>query len=185
MTDQLKTQFVVLQFSRPDPASESIAQRIISAGICKETRSEICHVDIEMPDGTLIGAHMPDGIQCRKPDYEAWGLRIRVYVPVAPYQAENFYQYARAKVGTPYDPKSIAGIALGDSDLHDSHKLICSAFAALDADIHGVVRVAKDYWMVSPEELRIAATATYGAIEQRVEGNGPVPPLQFAEGAHA
>jgi hypothetical protein len=27
--------------------------------------------------------------------------------------------------------------------------------------------VAKDFWQVSPEELRIAATATYGAIEHR------------------
>jgi hypothetical protein len=177
--------FIILQFSRPDDAQRDAHSRMISAAICKVTRSEICHVDIEMPEGTLIGAHIEDGIQERPANYQAWALRIRVAVPATEAQQKDVYDFARRKIGTEYDVESIMGIAAGDARFHDPNKLICSSFLKLAVDAPRVVRVAKDYWQVSPEELRIAATATYGAIEQRVVGNGPVPPLALAAGAAA
>jgi hypothetical protein len=172
---------LVLQFSRPDDAQRNAHSRMISAAICKATRSEICHVDIEMPGGTLIGSHIEDGIQERPSDYQAWALRIRVAIPATSGQLQDVYDYARSKIGTEYDVESIMGIAAGDARFHDPDKLICSSFGALAVDLKSrIVRVAKDFWQVSPEELRIAATATYGAIEQRMVGNGPVPPLAMA-----
>jgi hypothetical protein len=167
--------FIVLQFSRPDPNSQDLKSRIISAGICEDSHSEICHVDLEV-DGKLIGAHMPDGIQERAPDYQTWGLRIRVIVPVSHLQRVRFESYVISMIGTPYDLESIFGIALNDGRLHDASKLICSAFGTRAVD-PGIVRVAKNYWMVSPEELRLVVTAIPGAIEQRVEGNGPMPQI--------
>lgn len=160
---------VTLQFSRPDFGSERSWDRLISEGICKETRSEICHVDVMAPEGTLIGAHIGGGIQERPNDYEKWGLRIRVTVPASDEQAAAFHAYVRSMIGTPYDVKDILGIALGDSRLHDAGRMICSGFAsvAIDEKSH-IVRVAKDHWQVSPEELRIALTAVPGAVEERI-----------------
>jgi hypothetical protein len=178
------SQYIVLQFSRPDDFGRSPHSRMISAAICKATRSEICHVDIEMPGGSLIGAHIEDGILERPFNYQPWALRIRVAIPTTSGQQQDVYAYARSKIGTPYDVESIIGIASGDARFHDPGKLICSSFAALAVDLKSrIVRVAKDYWQVSPEELRIAATATFGAIERRVDGNGSIPPLVLAAGA--
>jgi hypothetical protein len=161
---------VTLQFSRPDFASEQPWNRLISEGICKETRSEICHVDAVMPEGTLIGAHIGGGIQERPADYQKWGLRIRVTIPATEGQASIFYAYARAMLGTKYDVKDIFGIALSDARLHDANKMICSGFATVATLKAALGRVAKDWWLISPEELRIAWTAFAGAIEARTEG---------------
>jgi hypothetical protein len=162
---------VTFQFSRPDFQGEEPWKRLISQAICKETRSEICHVDIVTLQGYLIGAHMSDGIQLRAPDYQKWGLRIQVTIPATEEQADKLYAYARTMLGTRYDVKAILGIALGDADLHDASKMICSGFAAVAVDEKaGLVRIAKDHWQVSPEELRIALTAQSGAVEKRIEG---------------
>jgi hypothetical protein len=180
-----RREFIVLQFSCPDFSREGFVNREISKGICDKTCSEICHVDMEI-DGKLIGAHMPDGIQERDPAYEVWGKRIRVYVPATKLQKAAYESYVRSMIGTPYDLKSIFGIAL-NSNLHDQGHLICSAFGKLAVDDKPpcIVIVRKTYYLTSPEDLRIAASATYGAIEQRVEGNGSIPPLALAAGASA
>lgn len=147
--------------------------RAISKAICDETRSEICHVDIMTPVGTLIGAHASGGIQERPTDYEAWGLRIRVTLDVPDDKAAAFHAYARSMIGTPYDQKDILGIALGDSRIHVDGRMICSQFAALASDDKsGIVRVRKDKWQVSPEELRLVWSSQAGAIEVRIVGVG-------------
>lgn len=171
MTGQSPT--ITLQFSRPDFASEKPWDRLISEAICRETRAEICHVDAVMPkaDGsyTLIGAHIGGGIQERPADYQKWGLRIRVTIPCTQAQADGFYEYVRSMIGTPYDVKSIIGIALDDSRLHDASKMICSAFLkfAVDDKMH-IVRVAKNYWETSPDFLRGCVTVV--GEEVRIEG---------------
>lgn len=143
--------------------------RAISGSICKETRSEICHVDIVTPEGTLIGAHIKGGIQERPADYETWGLRLRVTLQVSEEKAATFHAYARSMIGTPYDSRDIFGIALGDARLHVDGKMICSQFAAVASDDKsGIVLVDKDKWQVSPEELRLAWSAQPGAIRERL-----------------
>jgi hypothetical protein len=145
--------------------------RMVSEAICKQTRSEICHVDIVMPSGTLIGAHIRDGIQERPHDYEAWGLRIRVTLEVPQAKADALYSYARSMVGTKYDAADIVGIALGDARIHEDGRMICSQFAALASDEKSnIVRVRKDKWQVSPEELRLVWASQPGAIEERIAG---------------
>jgi hypothetical protein len=170
---------VTFQFSRPDLECETTWNRVVSQGICKMTRSEICHVDlvVPQPDGlyTLMGAHIDGGYQERKPDYQKWGLRIRVTVPCTAEQEAEVYAAAKAMLGIPYDTTDIEGIAFGNSALHVDGKLICSGAAAILIDEKGkILRVAKVHWQVSPEELRIAMTAYQGATEERIEGNGLV-----------
>jgi hypothetical protein len=125
-------------------------------------------------------------LQFSCPDCSREGKRIRVYVPATKLQKAAYESYVRSMIGTPYDLKSIFGIAL-NSNLHDQGHLICSAFGKLAVDDKppGIVIVRKTYYLTSPEDLRIATSATYGAIEQRIEGNGPVPPLELAFGASA
>lgn len=160
---------VTLQFSRPDFASESFMDRAVSEAICKETRSEICHVDIMTPAGTLIGAHAQGGIQERPADYEKWGLRLRVSLQVRSAQAQSFYDYAHSMIGTRYDQKDILGIALGDARIHVDGRMICSQFGALASDDKSnIVRVDKDKWQVSPEELRLIWSAQPGAMRERL-----------------
>lgn len=160
---------VALQFSRPEFSSEGFMNRLVSQAICKETRSEICHVDILTPNGTLIGAHAQGGIQERSPDYEKWGLRIRVILQVPEEKARAFYGYVRSMIGTPYDQKDILGIALGDARIHQDGRMICSQFGALASDDKsGIVLVDKDKWQVSPEELRMVWSSQPGATRQRI-----------------
>jgi hypothetical protein len=162
---------VALQFSRPDAAAEGLMDRAISAAICKRTCSEICHVDIMLPDGSLVGAHAGDGIKVRPAGYEAWGLRIRVSLDVPDAKAEALFSYAESMVGTAYDLKDILGIALGDSRLHHDGQMICSWFAAVASDEKSrIVRVAKVPWLVNPDELRLVWASQPGAVEQRIEG---------------
>lgn len=79
---------------------------------------------------------------------------------------------AQSFVGTSYDVKDILGIAIANANLHDAHKLICSGAAAelLDNDQYRIVRIAKDHWQVSPEELRMVLTSQPGATEERIQG---------------
>lgn len=166
---------VTFQFSRPDFASENPWDRMVSEGICKMTRSEICHVDLVVPkdDGsyTLMGAHSAGGYQERAADYQKFGLRIRVSIPCTDEQAEAIYAGAREMIGTPYDTRDIEGIAFGNAALHEEGKLICSGAATVLVDEKAkLLRIAKDHWQVSPEELRIALTAQPGAVEERIEG---------------
>lgn len=145
-----------LQFSRPNLGGEGFMDRMIAGAIMHETRSEICHVDIVTQTGTLIGAHAQDGIQERPGDYENWGLRIRITLDVDLERAQAFYAYAHSKVGTRYDKSDILGMALGDSRIHVDGRMICSQFAAIASDdIAKIIRVDKEKWMVTPEELRL------------------------------
>ncbi len=163
---------ITFQFSRPDYTSENLCGRGVTIGIEKLTRSEISHVDFVTPEGTLIGAHSDGGVQERPADYEKFGLRIRVTIPVSEANAQAALAYARSKIGTKYDHKDIVGIALGDARLYDPKELICSCFGAniVDNEVFRIIRIAKDHWQVSPEELRIALTAQPGAVEERIEG---------------
>ena len=161
---------LTFQFSRPDLETESLINKVISVGIMKDTRSEISHVDLMTDEGTLIGAHIGDGIQERAHDYMKFGLRILVKIPVSDEQKTKALVYARSMIGTSYDSLSICGIAFGDARLHDTSKLICSSFHTLTVREANIVRVAKDAWQVSPEELRLVLTAMVGAEETRIEG---------------
>lgn len=165
---------IVLQFSRPDFGSENILDKIISEGICKDTISEICHVDAVVPHvggpETLIGAHIQDGIRERSQFYQNWGIRIRVSVPCTDEAAAQFHGFIISKIGCPYDAMDIVGLALHDGRIHNPMRLICSSFMTQAVTQAGIIRVAKDDWLVTPEELRLCATATAGATEQRIVG---------------
>jgi len=163
---------ITFQFSQSDTSSEKFLDRLVTKGIDKLTRSEISHVDFVTPEGTLIGAHITGGVQERPADYEKFGLRIQVIVPVTDWQQTAALEYARSKIGTKYDAEDILGIAIGDSRLHEAKDLICSCLGSniVDNEKFRIVWVAKDHWLVTPDELRMVLTSQPGAAEKRIEG---------------
>lgn len=73
------------------------------------------HVEALMPDGTLLGAHLRDGVQARPRDYDAttWYWQHYVQLPATDDQAAAFYQGLRSQVGKHYDSEGIAAMAAG------------------------------------------------------------------------
>jgi uncharacterized protein YycO len=71
------------------------------------------HCDIVLPDGTLLGARSdtiggkPPGVQIRPDDYEVWSFRVRFTTVCTDKQAADFYDFASAQVGKPYDKLAI------------------------------------------------------------------------------
>lgn len=173
---------IPFQFSRPELSSENTWDRLISEGICKMTRSEICHVDLIVPQAnggyTLRGAHSNGGYQERASNYQVFGLRIRVWVPCTENQEAIIYAQSQAMIGTPYDTRAIEGIAFGNAAIHTEGLLICSsADAILVDDKAHAVRIAKDHWQVSPEELRIALMA--GGDKDHTGHTVAITPTEF------
>lgn len=177
--------FITVQFSCPDPAAQDIWDRLISKGICDETRAQICHTEFLIPNTspgkfqgkwgyTLVGAHIDGGIQERDSDYQTWLLRIRIKILCSPETEQEVYRRVRSRIGTPYDVEAIFGIALNESELHSATKLICSGFVAqiIDDEMH-LVRVSKYRPLISPDEVRIACAANYNG-EYQIHGNIPV-----------
>lgn len=91
--------------------------------------SEYSHVDLALPDGTFLGARLDGGVQIRPNDYilptkELWlGLELGTDLE------SKIYDYAKSKIGTPYDWRNILSFGF-DQDYHSGeHGYICSVFA--------------------------------------------------------
>jgi hypothetical protein len=92
----------------------------------------LSHVDIELPDGTLVGARsnvingIPAGFQRRPANYAKWIRVSTVTLPLTELQAMRAYRWVRNTVGAKYDTAAILGFVEG-SALHKRGEYICSA----------------------------------------------------------
>lgn len=96
------------------------------------------HAEALSQDGKFyIGAHIKGGIEARPVGYDAGELmtlpdgrksEMIVALPCSSKQENAFYEFVDAKVGAPYDWKSIISFAMPDINLHIADHLICSAF---------------------------------------------------------
>jgi hypothetical protein len=77
-------------------------------GIRQFTRAWCSHVDVVMPDGSLLGAHNIGGVQIRPADYAKFTKVLRVDLPASDEVTEAFYAFVTAQVGKPYDRTAIA-----------------------------------------------------------------------------
>lgn len=152
---------ITWQFSTPK------AQDFVSKSIKEMTGSEISHVDVLTPDGKLLGAHATGGVQIREPNYEDFGLRIRVTVPVTQEQFDKFFAYVNSKVGEPYNHAAIAGIAM-NRDMSEAGHEMCSQLQYEGTIAAGLLQHAKQPNMVSPEAFRFAISTRLDASEQRI-----------------
>ena len=75
------------------------------------SHSPFSHVDLVMPNGTVLGASdspnapvllgNPRGVAIRPPDYEAFGLRKRMVIKTP--LADGIYAIAETQIGKPFD----------------------------------------------------------------------------------
>jgi hypothetical protein len=97
-------------------------------------RSQVCmpfcpsHVECVTPDGKFVGQHFHGGMQARDPGYDKSYLANELFVdlPATPEQTDAFYAFVEARIGQPYDWKSIIDYAL-PVNLHVFNHAICSA----------------------------------------------------------
>jgi hypothetical protein len=91
------------------------------------------HVDGVLSDGSLAGARSdaiggkPPGCQIRPPNYEVWKRRMIMTLKTTDAIAENWEQFFRNGIGTPYDKEDILGFIIGKPLSTEGH-WICSAW---------------------------------------------------------
>ncbi len=131
-----------LRFVRSDSA--------LSDAIVRDTGGLYSHVEAVTPEGLYLGAHIDGGVLARPPDYDEGHVALEKFVDLPPPftftpiaisgtmtmtigadpMADKFYAYLNACIGEPYDFAAIAGF-VAHLDLHQRHKVICSALQTL------------------------------------------------------
>ena len=98
------------------------------------TQGDVGHVDVVLPDGTLLGAQdeaglggKPSGVQIRPPNYGGMTHIVRVEIPCN--DAAAGLAFARAQIGKPYDVTAIEAF-VADRDWRNPAAWFCSELAA-------------------------------------------------------
>jgi hypothetical protein len=96
---------ITLQYSR--------STELVSLLIAKACRSDFSHVDLVLPDGTLLGASdspkapylegNPCGVAIRPPDYQPFAIRRQAHLKCSPEVEKNFLTAAKLQLGEPFD----------------------------------------------------------------------------------
>ena len=123
----------------------SLAARVIER--FTDPLGETGHVDIVMPDGSLLGAQnesnlggKPSGVQIRPASYvaDSGGNNIvRVTIPTNPDTEQKIYDFAISQIGKPYDLTAIAAFVAG-RDWRNPDSWFCSELAASSLEQGGV-----------------------------------------------
>ena len=132
---------------------------------------DLSHMDIILPDGSLLGARsdwvkpisggrtIPPGVQIRPPHYERWKRRIVFSKAVDDGTAQAFYALAQEQLYKPYDSTAIWGFATG-RDWRDPDKWFCSE---LGIWLFETLRIIPTLWLpknrVMPGTAAVALSA--------------------------
>jgi hypothetical protein len=124
------------------------------------------HVEAQMPDGSLLGAHIDGGVQARAANYDTtYTQDLYVTVPCPPDAVLAFHDFLRSQIGKPYDTIAIAEMADGfltgeapdwaQSPLWDCSALITGALltAGIIKGAPATVRLA------TPRDVLVACAA--------------------------
>jgi hypothetical protein len=91
------------------------------------TFSEFSHTELELPDGTWLGAHAGSGVQIHPANYYNSVFERRYAIPLAQTNYDAAMKYALAQIGTPYNYSDIAGL-LFHRNMTGKGRAICSQF---------------------------------------------------------
>jgi hypothetical protein len=152
---------ITLQYSR--------STELVSLLIAKACRSEFSHVDLVLPDGTLLGASdspkapylqgNPDGVAIRPPDYQPFATRRQAHLRCSPEVEENFLAVAKSQLGEPFDNTAMHAVFSSrpntGRDWRDADAWFCSELFAWCLEASGFfgweLAISKD--RVTPPDL--------------------------------
>lgn len=84
----------------------------LSSGIAWWTGSLFSHCEFGTPEGTWIGALVNGGVQERAANYCVPSREYYYEIPCTDAEETELLRWARSKIGTQYNKKTILGIAL-------------------------------------------------------------------------
>lgn len=148
----------------------------ISGGIRKYTRSPYSHVDIETPDGWLLGARsdvcagVPAGVQKRPRGYAPFTAAHRVALQTTPDREQTFWEFAYAQLGKGYDTVAVIDLALDrtpNRDWRNPLMWFCSELAMRAKEVGKiVVELSSPFFWVSPRDDLMVVEALGGVTVQ-------------------
>lgn len=155
------TEFLRFQFSRQD----DLTSDLIALG----GAGDFSHVDIVLPNGSLLGARSDHidgltGVQIRKPGYAKWTRQVFIDVPCTASQAAKAYDFAIEQVGKGYDKWAIAAFVVG-RDWREEDKWFCSELGARVGEVAGVfAEMFSPVNKIEPVELSLVASSQIGRL---------------------
>jgi uncharacterized protein YycO len=127
------------------------------------TWSNFSHVDVIMPNGTLIGASAPDGVERVKMSsrLDKASKAIVMDIPVGSHEVA--FSFLHSQLGKPYDYAGVAGIGL-HRDWQEEDKWSCAELVAkalseagqkpFDAEFHHRI-TPQDLLMLNFPKVRV------------------------------
>lgn len=106
-----------------------------SAAISWFSSGVFSHVDLILPDGSLMGARSdavggkPPGVQIRPPFYERWKKRVVMKLACTELQKQSVIAFNMSQEGKPYDRSAIWGFVAG-RDWRQQDSWFCSELQA-------------------------------------------------------
>lgn len=127
------------------------------------------HTEVQMPDGTLLGAHIDGGVEARPPGYDKATMTRELFVELSfgnfvdtigsgrqaaiDAMETKFYGFLRAQLGKPYDITAIAGLALNRS-WREADSWFCSELVAAALEFCGYLpKLSAADNHISPRDL--------------------------------
>jgi hypothetical protein len=135
---------------------------LISKAILLDTGGLYSHVEAVTPNGQYLGAHLDGGVLARPSDYDKGKFDLEKFLDLPSNKVWDhlFYGYLDACLGEPYDFGTIAGF-VSHYDLHQKHKVICSALQLLALRYCGwfPYPIAQPAHEISPRDLFLLISA--------------------------
>jgi hypothetical protein len=117
------------------------------------------HVDVVLPDNTLLGARSDGGVAIRQPGYARFNKRTVFSLPSTIEQDALFYTFLHAQIGKPYDFECIAAFVAG-RDWHEDDSWICSELAAAACEkAHILPALYVSANKITPDSMAMAMSA--------------------------
>jgi hypothetical protein len=176
-----------LQYSR--------STELVSLLIAKACRSDFSHVDVVLPDGTLLGASNspkapylkgnPGGVAIRPPDYQPFAIRRVATLKASPEVETNFRVVLQSQLGEPFDDTAMHAVFSArpntGRDWRDADAWFCSELVAWALEASGFfpweLVISKD--RITPPDLILITNFAIANVNTFFD---PIPGLTL--GAH-
>jgi hypothetical protein len=127
------------------------------------TQAIVNHVDVVLPNGTLLGAQLasglggqPSGVRIRPAGYVPMPRRYRATFTVDQGRYDAFMGFLSAQLGKPYDRAAIVAFAVG-RDWRDDRAWFCSELVVAALEQAGIIpELCVLPSCITPQDLMLA-----------------------------